>query len=92
MVTLAGQYYCAPLKGYLRVTQGDPLSSTISNMVVDAVIRHWVAVVVGEEAEPKGFGRSFQRISALLCVNSGIIASLHSSRIQEALGVITGLF
>ena len=28
-----------------RVTQGDPLSPTIFNVVVDSIIRHWVTVV-----------------------------------------------
>ena len=29
MVTHAGRYYGSPFKGYLRFTQGDPLSPTI---------------------------------------------------------------
>ena len=34
------------IKGYRVVTQGDPLSPTISNVVVDEVVRHWVTVMV----------------------------------------------
>ena len=30
------------------MTQGDPLSPTILNVVVDAVVRHWVAIAVRE--------------------------------------------
>ena len=41
------RYYCAPFKGYRGVMQGEPLSSTIFNMVVDAVIRHWATLVSG---------------------------------------------
>ena len=33
--------------------QGDPLSPTIFNVVVEAVVRHWVNVIV-EAAEAKG--------------------------------------
>ena len=35
------------------MTQGDPLSPTIFNVVVDAVVRYWVNGIV-EEAEAKG--------------------------------------
>ena len=40
-------------KGFLGVTQGDPLSTTIFNVVVDAVLRHWVTLVeISEEVHP----------------------------------------
>ena len=35
------------------MTQGDPLSPTIFNVVVDAVVCHWVTLEV-EEAEKRG--------------------------------------
>ena len=35
------------------MTQGDPLSPTIFNVLVDAVMQHWVKVVV-EGAEERG--------------------------------------
>ena len=35
-----------------RVTQGEPLSSTIFNVVVDSVIRHWVTVVGSPRRAP----------------------------------------
>ena len=37
------------------VTQGYPLSPTIFNVVVDAVVRHWFTLAV-EEAETRGGG------------------------------------
>ena len=36
-------------KGYSGVTQGNPLSPTAFNVVVDAVIHYWVAVVAPTE-------------------------------------------
>ena len=50
MVARAGKYYGDPFKVYHRVNKGDSLSTTIFNMVVYAVIRHWMMVVVVEEA------------------------------------------
>ena len=49
MVAREGRYCSTPFKGSRGVTQGDPLSSTILNMVADAVIRHWATVAAGEE-------------------------------------------
>ena len=42
MVARAGRYYGEAFKGERGVTQGDPLSPTIFNVVVDAVVRHWI--------------------------------------------------
>ena len=42
MVVRAGGYYGEAFKGDRGVTQGDPLSPTIFNVVVDAVVRHWI--------------------------------------------------
>ena len=41
IVARAGRYYGAPFKGSKGVTQGNPLSPTIFNMVLDTVICHW---------------------------------------------------
>ena len=51
MVARAGGYYRAAFQGACGVTQGDPLSPTIFNVVVGTVVRHWVTVLVkcGEE-------------------------------------------
>ena len=46
MVVKAGGYYGSAFQGFRGVTQGDPLSPTILNVVVDAVVSHWVEVMV----------------------------------------------
>ena len=46
MVAMAGGYYEATFQGACGVTQVDMLSPTILNVVVDAVVRHWVTVMV----------------------------------------------
>ena len=52
MVARAGGYYGEAFKGARDVKQGDPLSPTIFNVVVDAVVRHWVTMTL-EEAEKR---------------------------------------
>ena len=46
MVARAGGYYGTGFKGAREVTQGDPLSPTIFNVVVDVVVRHCVTLAV----------------------------------------------
>ena len=62
MVAMERGYYGTGFKGERGVKQGDPLSPTIFNVVVDAVVRHWVNLSV-EEAETRGSrgGRSGTR-------------------------------
>ena len=50
MAARAGSYYGKGFKGESGVTQGDPLSPTIFNVVVDAVVRHWLQIAT-QEAE-----------------------------------------
>ena len=53
MVARAAGYYGTAFGGERGITQGDLLSPTIFNVVVDAVVRHWVNGIV-EAAEAEG--------------------------------------
>ena len=46
MVAHAGGYYGTAFQWERGVKQVDPLSPTIFNVVVDAVVRHWVTGVL----------------------------------------------
>ena len=57
MVARAGGYYGEAFKGARGVTQVDPLSRTIFNVVVDAVVRHWIDGLVSDTEEKGETGR-----------------------------------
>ena len=65
MVSRAGCYYGAPFTGFRGVTQGYPLSPTIFNMVVDAVIYHWMTRADRNEMGPEGLRRVVPKLAAL---------------------------
>ena len=92
MVARAGDYYGPPFKGYRGVTQGDPLPLTISNVVVDAVIRHWVTVVSLTEAGEEGLGETVQELAAYFYADNGLIMSPRPERLQRSFDVLTDQF
>ena len=92
MVARAGSYYGKGFKGGRGVTQGDPLSTTIFNVVVDAVVRHWLTITV-QEAERRGErGREGQHQAALFCADDGMLASSDPQWLQWAFTQLVRLF
>ena len=76
MVARAVGYLGTGFKGARAVTQGNPLSPTIFNVVVGAVVCHWVTLAV-EEAETRGErGREGRHQAVLFYADDGMVASL----------------
>ena len=61
MVEKAGGYYEAVFTGARSVTQGDLLTPTIFNVVMDLVVRHWVSVMGEGTEEQDGRGKEGRR-------------------------------
>ena len=73
-------------------TQGDPLSPTIFNVVVDAFVRYWVNGLV-DEAEGKGeTGREGQHQSAVFYADNGMVVSSDPAWIQGAFNSLVAIF
>ena len=92
MVTRVGGYYGTGFKGATGVTQGDPLSPTIFNVVVDAVFRHWIMLVVEESENRGGRGKEGRQHDALFYADDGMVASSDPCWIQWAFNALVGLF
>ena len=92
MVEKAGGYYGTSFKGAWGVTQGNPLSPTIFNVVVDALVRHWVTLVV-EDAENRGErGKEGSHQAALFYADDGMVVSSDPRWLQWAFNALVGLF
>ena len=74
------------------MTQGDPLSPTIFNVVLDAVVRHWVAVVVEGAGERGDRGQEGRHQDALFYADDGMVALSYPRWLQGAFNTLVGLF
>ena len=72
--------------------EGDPLSLTIFNVVLDMFVRHWVNGLV-EEAEAKGeTGRERQHQSAVLYADVGMVVLFDPAWLQGAFNALVAIF
>ena len=70
---------------------GDPISPTIFNVIVDAVVRHWVMVMV-EGAEERGErGQEGKHQNDLFYTDDDMVASSEPQWIQGAFSTLVGL-
>ena len=75
MVARVGGYYGTAFQGARRVKQVDPLSPTIINVVVDAMVCHWATgFIAGAEAQGER-GKEGRHQAALFYADDGIVAS-----------------
>ena len=80
-------FFGEPFAAERGVTQGDIISPTIFNIIVDAVLRIWYAkmnLVVNDAVLPE--------TSAIFYADDGKIAGENHARVQEGLSLITDLF
>ena len=92
MVARAGGYYRSSFQGFKGVTQGGLLSLTIFNVVLDAVVQHWVEVMAGGVGGQGGRGQEHIHQNALFYADDGMIASLDPGWIQGAFSTLLGMF
>ena len=92
MVARAGGYFRTGFKGARGVTQGDPLSPAIFNVVEDAVVRHWFTLTVEEEETWGEQGREGRHQAALFYGDNGMVASSDLRWLQWAFNTLVGFF
>ena len=68
------------------------LSPPIFNVVVDAVVRHWVTGVIAGAEERGDHGKEGRHQAALLYADDGMVASSDPRWLQGAFNTLVGLF
>ena len=92
MVARAGVYCGTAFQGVRGATQGKPLSPTIFNVVVDAVVSHWVTGVIADAEERGEMGKEDRHQTALFYADDGMVASSDPRWIQGVFNTLVGLF
>ena len=92
MVARAGGYYGEAFKGARGVTQGEPLSPTIFNVVVDAVVRHWIYGLVAETVEKGETGREGRHQSEVFYADDGMVILSDPDWLQGAFSALVAIF
>ena len=64
------------------VTQGDPLSPTIFNAVVYAVVHFWISLVAGGAEGQDGWGREVVHCANLFYADDELVASTDTVWLQ----------
>ena len=84
MVAIAGGYYEKAFQVFRGVTKGEPLSPTIYNMVVDAVVQHRVEEKAESAVGQGGHGREGRHQNTLFYADYGMIALSELGWLQGA--------
>ena len=92
MVARAGRYYGAEFMRTWGVTQGNPPPPTIFNVVADAVVGHWVSVMVEVTEEWGKCGKEGRHQNALFYADNGMVALLEPLCIQGEFSTLVDLF
>ena len=92
MVARVGGYYGEAFKGAWGVTQGDPLSPTLFNLVVDAVVRHWVTMAMAEAEKQGERGNEGRHQADLFYADDDMVASSDPQWIQWAFDTLVSIF
>ena len=92
MVANSSGYFGNPSKRNQGVMQGGGISLTIFNVVVDAVICHWVMVVMPTEASMGGLGLTIIDLVEYFYSDDVLIALTQMERLQREFDVLTNLF
>ena len=91
-VVRQNDYFGDPLRPTRGVTQGDIVSPTVFNIVVDAIVRHWLALTVDDGSETNGRGVSVRELLVLFYADDGLIASRNPEWLEWALNELSRLF
>eukprot|EP00978_Attheya_sp_CCMP212_P016906 scaffold44614_cov73-Attheya_sp.AAC.3 len=92
IVAKASGYHGESFSATQGVTQGDPVSPTIFNIMVDAVVRYWLSLVCGENVAANGLGYEVKEKYVIFYADHGLLLSCNQEWVQESFDILIGIF
>ena len=74
------------------MNQGEPLSATIFNMVLDALVRHSILLVAGDVGRKGVWRREVLRCAAFFCIDYGPVVLTDPVWLQGTFDAHTRVF
>ena len=90
-VARAGGYCGVVFKSYREVTQGEQLSHTIFNGVMDALVHHWILLVEVGAGGNCGWGREVIHCAVIFYVYYGLVTSAEPVWLQVSFDTLTSV-
>jgi hypothetical protein len=92
MVCHAGGNFGESFSAGRGVTQGFPLSSLMFNVCVDAVVREWLRLMLGDDAAREGIGDAVRDYVVAFFVDNGLVAARCPVWLQSSFTILVNLF
>jgi hypothetical protein len=92
MVCHAGGNFGEPFGTGRGITQGGPLSSLMSNVCVDVVVREWLRQCLGDNAALMGIGEAVRDHVVAFFVNDVLVTARCPEWLQSSFTILIDLF
>jgi len=91
-VARQGGYYGRPFNLGRGLTQGDPMSPILFNIVCDAVVRAWLRDVLPGSEATTGIGGRIRDFIACFYADDGMVGARDADWLEHSFGVLVGYF
>ncbi len=92
LVCCTGGCYGSPFLAQRGVTQGNPLSSLMIDMCVDAVVREWLHQAIDDGAARKGIRDDVAKWLVAFYIDDGLVASRDPVWLRLSFDILVSLF
>jgi Reverse transcriptase (RNA-dependent DNA polymerase) len=85
-------YYGRPFQLGRGLTQGDPMSPILFNIVCDAIVRAWLKDVLPGSEATTGLGGRIRDFIACFYADDGMVGARDADWLEHSFGVLVGFF